>query len=948
MQSPLSERNIIIQGARQHNLKNVDVVLPHNKLIVVTGPSGSGKSSLAFDTLYAEGQRRYVESLSSYARQFLDQMQKPDVEHMAGLSPAIAIEQRSAGGNPRSIVATTTEIYDYLRLLYAHIGVPHCPGCGDAVSAQSPQRICDHLDALPQGRRMMLLAPYVRGKKGTHKDVFEAIRRDGYARMRVNGDLVMSEDEPDLDKNKKHDIEAVVDRLVAGKTDRGRLSDSVERTLRSGDGMLVLMLECKDASGWDEELISEHFACTKCSISFGELQPRSFSFNSPYGACKKCHGLGTSLAVDERLAVDGKKTLAQGPFPVWKVGMRRMVRRYQNILNCAAAHHKIPLDVPYEELSAKHQAILLEGHPSRVSFAFRWAGRQLRYTEPFDGFVADTLRRYHETESKLMRDRLRKILVRMPCSTCHGARLRPESLAVTVNDIPIHQFLALSVSDAHETITTLNLEGERLVIAGEIVREIAARVGFLCAVGLGYLTLNRESGTLSGGEAQRIRLATQIGSGLVGVMYVLDEPSIGLHQRDNRRLLDTLIRLRDLGNTVVVVEHDTETIETADYIVDMGPGAGSLGGEVVYAGPPQECHDSLTGLYLRGVKKIAVPEERQVGNGNALTVSGATANNLHNLTAKIPLGLFCCVTGVSGSGKSTLVNQVLVRALKENLAGRALPSVLKRLRGMEHVDKMIVVDQSPIGRTPRSNPITYTGGFDHVRQLFAKLADSKIRGYKPGRFSFNVKGGRCDECKGDGIRKIEMNFLPDVYVPCETCKGKRYNQETLQVRYKGRNIAEVLDMTVHDACEFFSAVPMIHRILFTLDEVGLGYIRLGQSATTLSGGEAQRVKLSTELAKKPRGHTLYVLDEPTTGLHIDDVQRLLEVVYRLRDRGNTILVIEHNLDVIKACDHIIDMGPEGGDGGGEVVAQGTPEQVCKVAGSYTGQFLKDILDADHD
>lgn len=943
MQASASDRSIIIQGARQHNLKNVNVRLPHNQLIVVTGPSGSGKSSLAFDTLYAEGQRRYVESLSSYARQFLDQMQKPDVEHIEGLSPAIAIEQRSAGGNPRSIVATTTEIFDYLRLLYAHIGVPHCPGCGDEVSAQSPQRICDHLAALPEGRRMMLLAPYVRGKKGSHKDVFETIRRDGYPRMRVDGDLMMGEDEPQLDKNKKHHIEAVVDRLVSGKTDSTRLTDSVERALRSGNGMLILMLEREDRSSWEEELISEHFACTRCNISFGELQPRSFSFNSPYGACPTCHGLGTSLAVDQALAVEPTKTLSQGPFPLWKVGMRRMIRRYANILACVADHHGIPMDVPFQSLAAKQRDILLHGHPSKVPFAYRWAGRPLRYSEPFDGFIADTLRRFEQTESKLMRERLRKVLVRQPCATCHGARLRPESLAVTVNDIPIHQYLALSVDDAHQTIATLNLSGERLVIAGEILREIEARLDFLRSVGLGYLTLNRESGTLSGGEAQRIRLATQIGSGLVGVLYVLDEPSIGLHQRDNRRLLDTLTHLRNLGNTVVVVEHDTETIETADYIVDMGPGAGSLGGEVVYAGTPEHCTDSLTGHYLRGIKEIPLPSERLPGNGNSLTIHGATANNLNKLKARIPLGLFCCVTGVSGSGKSTLVNRILVRAIRQRLAGKSLPSELRKLEGLEFIDKLIVVDQSPIGRTPRSNPVTYTGTFDYIRQLFARLPDSRVRGYQPGRFSFNVKGGRCEECKGDGIKKIEMNFLPDVYVPCEVCKGKRYNQETLQVRYRGRSIADVLDMTVHDAVDFFSAVPNIHRILSTLDEVGLGYIHLGQPATTLSGGEAQRVKLSTELAKRSRGHTLYVLDEPTTGLHIDDVKRLLEVVYRLRDRGNTILVIEHNLDVIKACDYIIDMGPEGGNDGGTIVAQGTPEQVARAKRSHTGTFLREIV-----
>jgi excinuclease ABC subunit A len=945
-----SKRVIRIQGARQHNLKNVDVTLPHDALIVITGPSGSGKSSLAFDTLYAEGQRRYVESLSSYARQFLDQMQKPNVDHIEGLSPAIAIEQRSAGGSPRSIVATTTEIYDYLRLLYAHIGHPHCPKCKRPVSAQSPQRICDHLMTLQPGLKMMLLAPYVRGRKGNHKDVFETIRKDGWARVRVNGEIRSLDDDIVLEKNLKHNIEAVVDRLKTGKIDSGRLIDSVERTLRCGDGLMLLMLEDPDAaSGWYEELISEHFACTKCNISFGELQPRNFSFNSPYGACGTCHGLGTCLVVDPDKAVIGALSLNQGAFPLWRVGMRRIIQYNNHHLRCVSEHYGFALDVPFNELAEEHQDILLLGSgDEELCFRFRWGGKMRSIQKPFEGLLANLMRRYNESESKLMRDRLRAVMDKQPCPSCDGARLRPTSLAVTVGDMPIHRFLELSVSDALRFVENLELEGEEEIIAREILREVRSRLGFLNSVGLNYLSLNRESMSLSGGEAQRIRLATQVGSGLVGVLYVLDEPSIGLHQRDNRRLLDTLISLRDIGNTVVVVEHDLDTINTADHILDIGPGAGQHGGEIVYDGPPSKCKKSLTGQYLCGVRKIALPEQRKSARkGKVIAIRDAKANNLQNVDVDIPLGVFCCVTGVSGSGKSTLVHNVLGRAVKEwsRLPNRERPKprIFRGVSGLEKLSRVIVVDQKPIGRTPRSNPLTYTGAFDLVRQMFAKVPEARIRGYKPGRFSFNVKGGRCADCKGDGIKKIEMQFLPDVYVPCDTCKGKRYNDETLTIRYKGRSIADVLAMTVREGCDFFKAIPKLQRILQTLDDVGLGYLHLGQPATTLSGGEAQRVKLSTELSKSPRGHTLYILDEPTTGLHIDDVNKLLEVLFRLRDRDSTVLVIEHNLDVVKTCDHIIDLGPEGGDGGGQIVATGTPEQIADSAGSYTGQYLGPLL-----
>ena len=942
-------RDITIVGARQHNLKNIDVKLPRNSLVVITGPSGSGKSSLAFDTLYAEGQRRYVESLSAYARQFLDRMQKPDVDHIDGLSPAIAIEQRSAGGSPRSIVATTTEIYDYLRLLYAHIGRPYCPECGQPVSGQSAQQICDHLSTIPSGTKMMLLAPYVRGKKGEHREIVEKLRKDGFVRARIDRCIRLLEEEIKLEKNFKHDIEAVVDRLVSGKIDATRLNDSIERCLKCGEGaMIVLIEDSKTDGGWKEEMISEQLACTRCNISIGELLPRSFSFNSPYGACPECHGLGTMETIDEGQTVDPNKSIGSGAVPLLKAGPRRLVNYNNHILRCVAEHFEFDLGTPFKKLPKRVRDILLHGSGNEgVDFSFRWRGKLYSSHKPFEGIIPILNRRYRETESVLMKERLKKVMMKQPCPLCRGARLRRESLAVTVFNMSIADFIQQSVTDAHDFISSIELQGEEAAIASEIVREIKTRLGFLVSVGLGYLSLNRESGTLSGGEAQRIRLATQVGSGLTGVLYVLDEPSIGLHQRDNRRLLKTLTHLRDVGNTVVIVEHDLDTIMTADYILDIGPGAGVHGGEVVASGAPSAIRrfkTSLTGKYLKGLLKIDIPECRQLSNGRVLKVVGAKMNNLKNIKVDIPLGVFCCVTGVSGSGKSTLVNGILTKAISRHFnRGSELPGEHKAIKGLEHIDKMIVIDQSPIGRTPRSNPATYTGAFDLIRQLFSRLPEAKLRGYNPGRFSFNVKGGRCEECQGGGVKKIEMQFLPDVYVTCEVCKGRRYNRETLSVRYKGRSIADVLSMTVEEADGFFDAIPKLKRVLTTLNEVGLGYILLGQSATTLSGGEAQRVKLASELARVPRGHTFYVLDEPTTGLHMDDIKKLLHVLFSLRDQNNTVLVIEHNLDVIKVCDWIIDLGPEGGDNGGRVVATGTPEQIAKKKSSYTGQFLKQVL-----
>ena len=947
-------KNIIIKGASQHNLKNIDVELPRNKFTVITGLSGSGKSSLAFDTLYAEGQRRYVESLSAYARQFLDRMQKPKVEHIEGLSPAIAIEQRSAGANPRSTVATTTEIYDYLRLLYAHTGIPHCPQCGAELHPQSAQSICEKIESFPEGRKLMILAPYVNGRKGEHKDILEKMRADGFVRARIDGKFVMLEEKiTDLAKTKRHTVEAVVDRLVTGKLDSARLSDSVEVALKHGEGIMTLLLENADGKpdSWIEEQVSEHLACLKCAMSFGQLAPRNFSFNSPYGACAACHGLGTQLIMDPAMVIpDDSLSIRNGAIPGWRRGPRRLIIYYNMLMRKLAESYNCPemLTMPFREIPEKLKHVLLFGSGAEnLEFDYTIRGHKLRWSKPFEGVLANLQRRMTETESESVRERLKTYMSRRLCPECSGARLNPVSLAVTVGGMPIHKFNALSVNEAFDFIATLELKDEAKAIAADVVREISARLGFLKDVGLAYLTLDRESGTLSGGEAQRIRLATQLGCGLVGVLYILDEPSIGLHQRDNERLLNTLEKLRDIGNTVIVVEHDLDTINRADYVVDLGPGAGAHGGEVVACGTPamvKKSEKSLTAAYMNGSKFVPVPETRLEGSGKKLLIKGATHNNLKKINVAIPLGTFCCVTGVSGSGKSTLVNEILKKALNRHFGiGDNIPGAHESIEGLDYIDKAIVIDQSPIGRTPRSNPATYTDAFGTIRNLFAELPESKVRGYKPGRFSFNVKGGRCEECQGDGIKKIEMQFLSDVYVQCSTCGGKRFNRETLSVYFKKRNIADILDMTVDEAVDFFSSLPSLYRKLKTLQEVGLGYIHLGQPATTLSGGEAQRVKLAAELARIPRGHTLYILDEPTTGLHLADIEQLLKVLIRLRDVGNTVLVIEHNLDVIKVADHIIDLGPEGGDKGGYLIAEGTPEKVAGNPRSFTGLYLKPYL-----
>ncbi len=945
-------QNVIrILGARQHNLKGISLDIPRDRLVVITGLSGSGKSSLAFDTLYAEGQRRYVESLSAYARQFLDRLQKPDVDHIEGLSPAIAIEQRSAGHNPRSIVATTTEIYDYLRLLYAHVGKPHCPKCGRPIARQSAQAITDRLVALAAGRKLLLLAPYCVGKKGEHREILEKMRRDGFVRARVDGRLVSLDDEIKLEKNLRHTLEAVVDRLVTGEaTSKSRLTDSVELALRMGEGVLVTLVEdAKAKDGWTEETVSEHLACADCGVSYGELQPRNFSFNSPYGACPTCNGLGARMIfTPEAVVPDPSLTIRTGAIPLWRRGPRRVIILYNHYLRSLAEHYGFSLTVPWRELPERIRQILLYGSGEEIiQFDYWMRGKSHEWRKPFEGIIPNLIRRHRETDSQELRDRLQAHMSFEPCPACKTARLKPESLAVTLNGKSIWDYCSLSIEAAVRFTETLDLTVQERAIAGAILKEVRSRLGFLLAVGLGYLTLARASGSLSGGEAQRIRLATQVGSGLVGVLYILDEPSIGLHQRDNAKLLATLKALRDTGNTVVVVEHDLETIQEADYVVDLGPGAGRLGGEVVAVGTPAEiakAKNSLTGQYLAGTRRIPIPAQRLPGNGECLTICGAREHNLKNVTVRIPLGTFCCITGVSGSGKSTLVHSILSNHLLEHLElQHDAPGASDGVDGMAAVDKLIVIDQSPIGRTPRSNPATYTGAFNLIRDLYAMTADARARGYKPGRFSFNVKGGRCEECKGDGIKKIEMQFLPDVYVPCEVCKSQRYNRETLAVKYKGRSIADVLDMTVDDACDLFQHVPALRRKIETLREVGLGYIHLGQSATTLSGGEAQRVKLATELARRPTGHTLYILDEPTTGLHLADIEHLMAVLQSLRDQGNTILVIEHNLDVIKVADHVIDLGPEGGDAGGRVIATGTPEAVADCAASYTGQYLKKMF-----
>jgi excinuclease ABC subunit A len=953
--------SIIVRGAREHNLRNVDLELPRDSLIVFTGLSGSGKSSLAFDTIYAEGQRRYVESLSAYARQFLGQMDKPDVDVIEGLSPSISIDQKSTSRNPRSTVGTITEIHDYLRLLFARIGIPHCPNCGREIASQTSEQIVDQVLALPEGTRYQVLAPVVRGRKGEHATLFADLLGEGYARVRVNGEVRPIEEIGRLDKNIKHEIEVVVDRLVAKEGIRRRLADSIETALHLAEGVAMIeVLPDRDAvaaardAGEPEPVaevvtFSEHLACPDCGLSFDQLAPRNFSFNSPYGACEVCTGLGSQLRVDPELVVgDPDATLADGVIVPWSTSGNQS-GYYAQLLKAVVEHLGADPDVPWKDLPERVRTAILEGIDERVHVRYKNRyGRTRSYRANYEGVVNNLLRRHSETDSDNVRSTIEQYMREVPCPACDGARLKPEIRAVTVGDLGIHEVSRMSIEDADRFAADLVLTDRQALIGARVLKEIRARLKFLLDVGLDYLTLDRPSGSLSGGEAQRIRLATQIGAGLVGVLYVLDEPSIGLHQRDNERLIETLIRLRDLGNTLIVVEHDEATIEAADHIVDIGPGAGEHGGEIVHSGSVAQLRQltrkSLTGAYLAGVRDIGVPSSRRPTDGPRLTVVDATEHNLQSLTVDIPLGAFTCVTGVSGSGKSTLVNDILSRVLMRHVyTSREVPGRHRRVDGLDHVDKAVIVDQSPIGRTPRSNPATYTGVFDHVRKLFASTQESKVRGYQPGRFSFNVKGGRCEACKGDGTLKIEMHFLPDVYVPCEVCKGKRYNRETLEVRYRDLTISDVLDLSVEDALEFFTNQPTIRKYMSTLNDVGLGYVRLGQPATTLSGGEAQRVKLASELRKRATGQTVYILDEPTTGLHFEDVRRLLKVLHRLVDKGNTVVVIEHNLDVIKTADHIVDLGPEGGHGGGTVVASGTPEDVAAVGASYTGKFLRDLL-----
>ena len=936
---------ISVKGARANNLKNVSVELPRDKLVVLTGLSGSGKSSLAFDTIYAEGQRRYIESLSSYARMFLGQMDKPDVDSIDGLSPAISIDQKTTSKNPRSTVGTVTEIYDYLRLLWARCGTPHCPKCGKVIRRQTVDQIVDQIMQLPERTRFQILAPVVRGKKGEHIKVFDDARRGGYVRVRVDGSVYDLSEEIALDKNKKHHIEVVVDRLIMKPDLARRLTDSVETASNLSGGLVILNL----LEGDTDTMFSQNYACEDCGVSLPELSPRMFSFNNPYGACPVCSGLGTQLVADPALIIpDDSKSILQGAIQASgfnNVKDDSIARMYFEAL---AKKYKFSLNDPVRELSKQAMDAILYGTgKENLTIYYERANGRGVLERPFEGVVNNVSRRFAETQSEAMHKELEECMAERLCPKCHGNRLSDMSLAVTVGGLNIMEFCRLSVSDALAFIENLKLEGNFAVIAEQILREIKSRLGFLQAVGLRYLTLSRAAATLSGGESQRIRLATQIGSSLMGVLYILDEPSIGLHQRDNDKLLDTLRHLRDLGNTVLVVEHDEDTMRAADYIVDVGPGAGVHGGEIVAAGSIEDimaCPRSITGQYLSGVKKIPLPVERRKGNGKMLKVCGAAENNLQNIDVEIPLGTFTCVTGVSGSGKSSLVNEILYKKLAGALnCARVRPGRFDHIEGLEHLDKVVGIDQSPIGRTPRSNPATYTGLFNDIRELFASTADARTRGYGPGRFSFNTKGGRCEACCGDGLVKIEMHFLADVYVPCEVCGGRRYNRETLEVLYKGKNIADVLDMTAEEALGFFENLPRIRAKIATLVDVGLGYVKLGQSSTTLSGGEAQRVKLATELSRRATGRTIYILDEPTTGLHVADVHKLIEVLQRLVDAGNTVLVIEHNLDVIKVADHIIDLGPEGGEGGGHIVASGTPEEVAACEASYTGQYLKKLL-----
>lgn len=931
---------IVIKGARVHNLKNIDVEIPRNKLVVITGISGSGKSSLAFDTIYAEGQRRYVESLSAYARQFLGVAEKPDVDYIEGLSPAISIDQRAGSRNPRSTVGTVTEIYDYLRLLFARIGKPHCPECGRPVQQQTVSQMVDHILSYPEGTKIQILAPVVRGKKGEHQRILQELQKKGFVRVRVNGEIRELDEDITLERYKKHDIDVVVDRVVVRPGLENRLADSLETALGLGEGIAVAApLEGK------EVVFSQNFACPQCGISLVEITPRLFSFNSPYGACPECSGLGYRMEVDPELVVDRERSVREGALLPWTHSTQHY---YPQIVKSLMDHYGCSWDIPYKDLPEEVQEKLLYGTDERIRFHYEDAFGQTRsWYGTFEGVVNHLMRRYRETESEEIREEIEQFMTSRPCPGCEGARLRPESLAVTVGGKNIAELTRFTILEARSFINNLSLTEREEQIARQVIKEIDARLGFLVNVGLDYLTLDRPAGTLAGGEAQRIRLATQIGSGLVGVLYILDEPSIGLHPRDNTRLIKTLKDLRDLGNTLIVVEHDDEMMLNADEIIDIGPGAGVHGGRVVAQGTLEDIvkvEESITGQYLSGRREIPVPEGRRKPGERWLQVIGAREFNLKNIDVDIPLGLFVCITGVSGSGKSTLLDEIIYKGLAQKLhRARAHPGDFQEMRGIEHLDKVIKIDQSPIGRTPRSNPATYTGAFDGIRELFSMTPEARMRGYRPGRFSFNVRGGRCEACRGDGIIKIEMHFLPDVYVPCEECRGKRYNRETLEVKYKGKNIAEVLDMTVSEANEFFQNIPKVSRKLQTLVDVGLGYIKLGQPATTLSGGEAQRVKLATELSRRSNGRTLYILDEPTTGLHKDDIRKLLLVLERLVESGNTVVVIEHNLDVIKTADYIIDLGPEGGDRGGQIVTTGTPEEVAECPYSYTGRYLKEVL-----
>ncbi|MFZ9099928.1 MAG: excinuclease ABC subunit UvrA [Candidatus Planktophila sp.] len=943
----MSIEKLVVRGAREHNLKDVSIELPREALIVFTGLSGSGKSSLAFDTIFAEGQRRYVESLSAYARQFLGQMDKPDVDFIEGLSPAVSIDQKSTNRNPRSTVGTITEVYDYFRLLFARAGRPHCPQCGKAVSRQSPQQIVDQILTMPATTKFQVLAPVIRERKGEFVDLFAELVTQGYSRARVDGETISLTEPPKLKKQEKHTIEVVIDRLTAKAESKSRLTDSIETALKLGNGLVLLdFVDAK--AGEKEHTYSEHLACHDCNLSFEELEPRSFSFNSPFGACPECTGIGTRLEVDEELIIpDDSISINDGAIAPWSGGQSS--EYFLRLLEALAKELKFSLDSPWKKLSAKAKDAIINGFEYEVHVKYKNRyGRVRNYSTGFEGVVPFIHRRHSETDSDYSRDKYEAYMRQTPCPACKGARLKPEVLAVTLGGKSIAEVCALSIDECASFLKEVKLNKREAQIAERVMKEVHARLGFLLDVGLDYLSLDRPAATLSGGEAQRIRLATQIGSGLVGVLYVLDEPSIGLHQRDNRRLIDTLTRLRDLGNTLIVVEHDEETIRTADWVVDIGPGAGEHGGRVVVSGSYEELissNESITGAYLSGRKSIEIPQQRRVVDPKRqLVIKGAKENNLKDIEVSIPLGLFVSVTGVSGSGKSTLVNDILYTTLANKLNGaRLVPGRHRTVTGIDLLDKVVHVDQSPIGRTPRSNPATYTGVFDKVRALFAETTEAKVRGYQQGRFSFNVKGGRCENCSGDGTITIEMNFLPDVYVPCEVCHGARYNRETLEVHYKGKTIAEVLDMPIEIAHQFFESVPTIARYLKTLCDVGLGYVRLGQSAPTLSGGEAQRVKLATELQRRSTGRTIYVLDEPTTGLHFEDVNKLLGVLKRLVETGNTVIVIEHNLDVIKSSDWVIDMGPEGGFRGGTVVAEGTPEDVAKVKGSYTGEFLAEIL-----